>query len=190
MKRAYRHWSRDEVVREIRNLAERGLPLNAGHVARSSPALAYAARKYLGGWERAVAAAGLDYEKIRRKNFWSRQRILARIRELAGEGKPLHVSHAERSYRGLVGAAAVRYGSWGQAIRAAGLDYTKIKRQREWSKKVIVRELRRLRREGVDLSTTTEVRKKCRVLHAAAVRYFGSWAAAMRAARLERLLDK
>lgn len=190
MKRSYRHWSRDEVVREIRSLAERKAALNSGHIARNYPALAYAARKYAGGWEKAIAAAGLDYERIRRKNFWSRRRIVDRIRELAQEGKPLHVSHAERNYRGLVGAATMYYGSWRKAIHAAGFDYGKIKRQKEWSKKEIVREIRRLRREGVKLSTTIEVRAKYRILHAAAVRYFGSWFEAMRAARLERLLLK
>ncbi|MFO7676151.1 MAG: hypothetical protein R6X12_07555 [bacterium] len=190
MKRSYRHWSRDEVVREIRRLAEKGTALNSGHVARSFPALAYAARKYLGSWERAIAAAGLDYEQIRRKSIWSRRRIIERIRELAREGKPLYVSHAERNYRGLVGAATMHFGSWRRAIQAAGFEYVKIKRQREWSKMAIVREVRRLKREGLDLSTTMAVRRKFRTLHAAAVRYFGSWAGALRAARLEGLLRR
>ncbi|MFO7639109.1 MAG: hypothetical protein R6X14_07440 [bacterium] len=190
MKRSYRHWSRDEVVREIRKLAERGAALNSGHIAREHPALAYAARKYVGNWEKAVTAAGLDYDKIRRKRFWNRRRIVERIRELAAANEPLYVSFAERNYRGLVGAATMHYGSWRRAIHAAGLDYGKVRRQREWSKKEIIREIRGLRAEGVKLSTTIAVRTKSRRLHAAAVRYFGSWAEAMRAARLERLLEK
>ena len=187
-KRSYRHWSRDEVVREIRSMAARGAQLNSGHIARTFPALAYAARKYLGSWEAAIEAAGLDYGGVRRKNFWNRRRVVERIKELNRDGKPLHVSLAEREYRGLVGAATTYFGSWNKAIRAAGLDYAKIKRQKEWSKREIVREIRRMRREGVELGTTIPIRKKYRILHAAAVRYFGSWAEAMRTAGLERLL--
>lgn len=190
MNRSYKHWSRDEVVREIRRLKKEGTALNSGHVARSYPALAYAARKYLGGWEEAIGAAGLDYSRIRRKRFWSRKRIVDRIKELHAAGEPIYVSYAERHYQGLVGAATMYFGSWGEAIRAAGFDYARIKRQKEWSKREIVREIKRMKREGLNLSTTIAVRAKYRTLHAAAVRYFGSWAAALKAARLEKLLRR
>ena len=190
MKRSYKHWSRDEVVREIRGLNKRGTQLNSGYIARQYPALAYAARKYLGSWESAIQAAGLDYSRIRRKNFWSRKRIVEKIKELRAAKEPLYVSIAEKRYRGLVGAATMYFGSWRKAIKAAGMDYAEIKRQKEWSKKEIVREIRRMHREGLSLATTIPVREKYRTLHAAAVRYFGSWAEAMKGARLERLLRK
>ncbi len=150
MNRPYKHWSRDEVVREIRRLKKEGAALNSGHVARSYPALAYAARKYLGGWEEAIGAAGLDYSRIRRKRFWSRERIVERIKELHAAGEPVYVSYAEHHYQGLVGAATMHFGSWGEAIRAAGFDYSRIKRQKEWSKREIVREIKRMKREGLD----------------------------------------
>jgi hypothetical protein len=190
VKRLYRHWSRDAVVREIRSMSAQGAQLNSGHIARTFPALAYAARKYLGSWEAAIEAAGLDYGAVRRKSFWNRRRVVERIKELHRAGQPLHVSLAEREYRGLVGAATTYFGSWNKAIKAAGFDYSKIKRQKDWSKREIVREIRRMKREGVDLSTTIAIRKKYRILHAAAVRYFGSWAEAMRTAGLERVLRK
>ncbi len=189
-KRSYRHWSRDDVVKEIRKLQKQGSQLNSGHIARVQPALAYAARRYVGSWEKAIQAAGFDYSEIRRKSFWSKKKIVSQIRELKAEGRPLHVSAAEKEYCGLVGAATMYFGSWRKAIQAAGLDYSRIKQQKEWSKKAIVREIRRLHRQGMPLGTTIPVREKYRILHAAAVRYYGSWAEAMRAARLERLLRK
>jgi hypothetical protein len=188
MKRSYKRWSREEVLRVIAELSDEGRQLNSGYIARNYPALAYAGRKYLGSWEDAIRAAGLDYEAIRRKCFWSRERIVAQIRELEAEGEQLFVSAAEVKHGGLVGAAAVYFGSWRQAIEAAGFDYRKIKRQKEWSKKEVVAEIRRMRREGMELCTTIPVRRRYRILHAAAVRYFGSWAAAVKAAKLERLL--
>ena len=188
MTRPYKRWSRDEVISTIRELQTSGIPLNSGYVARTYPALTYAGRKYVGSWERAVAAAGFDYEQFRRKNIWSRKRVIARIRELYKAGEELHVSRAEREHGGLVGAAAAHFRSWGRAIKAAGLDYAKIKRQREWSKPVIITEIRRMHRRGMSLRRTTEVRQQYRTLHAACVRYFGSWAAAVRAAGLGRCL--
>jgi hypothetical protein len=188
MKRSYKRWSRQEVIRVIGEMSGRGEQLNSGYIARNHPALAYAGRKYCGSWEAAIKAAGLNYEAVRRKRFWSRKNIVARIRELRAAGEPLNVSAAEVKHGGLVGAAAVYFGSWRQAIKAAGFDYLQIKRQKEWSKREVVSEIKRMRAQAVDLSTTIPVRRKYRTLHAAAVRYFGSWAAAMRAAKLERLL--
>jgi hypothetical protein len=188
MKRSYKRWSKEEVLKVIGELSRGGKQLNSGHIARNYPALAYAGRKFYGTWESAIGAAGLDYESIRRKCFWSREKIVAQIRQLKAAGERLNVSAAEKSHGGLVGAASVYFGSWRQAIKAAGLDYTKIKRQKEWSKPEIASEIKRMKATGLELGTTIPVRKRYRTLHAAAVRYFGSWAAAMKAAKLERLL--
>jgi len=188
VKRSYRHWSRDEVVREIRRLAAEGSALYFGYVARHRPDLAYAARKYLGGWQAAIEEAGLDYSQIRRRSSWDRRSIVERVRELAGRGEPLNVSAAEERYGGLVAAAIQHFGSWREALAAAGLDYESIRRQQNWSRQKIVRRVRMLHRQGVALRTTTEVRRNHRGLHAAAVRYFGSWAETLEAARLGRLI--
>ncbi|MBM3330911.1 hypothetical protein FJY68_03555 [candidate division WOR-3 bacterium] len=188
MKRSYKRWSKEEVMRVIGELSRGGTQLNSGYIARNYPALAYAGRKFYGSWESAIKAAGLNYEAIRRKCFWSKKKIVAQIRQLKGAGEKLNVSAAEKTHGGLVGAASVYFGSWRQAIVAAGYDYAKIKRQKEWSKAEIVNEVKRMKATGLELGTTIPVRKRYRTLHAAAVRYFGSWAAAMKAAKLERLL--
>jgi hypothetical protein len=188
MKRPYKRWSKEEVVKVIRELSGRGEPLNPGHVARARPALAYAGRKYLGSWENAIRAAGLDFDKIRRKNFWSRQVVVERIRELHVAGEPLHVSYCELHHGGLVGAASGYFGSWRRAIEAAGLEYRRIKRQHEWSKSIVVAEVRLMHRSGVKIETTGPVRAQYRILHAAAIRYFRSWAAAVKAAGLGKYL--
>jgi hypothetical protein len=188
MKRSYKRWSKEEVMRVIGELSRGGKQLNSGHIARNYPALAYAGRKFYGSWESAIKAAGLNYESIRRKCFWSKPKIVAQIRQLKAAGVQLNVSAAEKSHGGLVGAASVYYGSWRAAIKAAGLDYTKIKRQKEWSKAEIASEIKRMKATGLELGTTIPVRKRYRTLHAAAVRYYGSWAEAMKAAKLERLL--
>ncbi len=190
MKRSYRHWSRDEVVREIRRLATEQSLLHSGYIAREFPSLLYAARKYLGGWEQAISAAGLDYGQIRRKRRWNKKTVIARIQELKAAGAPLHVSAIERAGGGLVAAAVSYFGSWRKACEAAGLDYSQVRRQHQWSKREIVKEIRNCHKQGLELDTTMEVRQKYRTLHAAAVRYFGGWAQALRAARLGHLVHR
>ncbi len=190
MSRPYRKWSKEEVVRTIKAMHRRGEPLNAGFVARHYPSLIYAGRKYAGGWDAAVSAAGLDYEQYRRKYVWNRDKVIARIKELYAAGEPLNVSRVERNHGGLAGAATEHIGSWARAIKAAGLDYSKIRCQRQWSRAAILDEIRRMHKEGMSLQTTAEVRRRYRTLHAASVRYFGSWAAAVQRAGLGRSSER
>jgi hypothetical protein len=182
-----KEWNKKEVVRIIKALAAKGEKLNSDSVARSHSGLAYAGRRYWGSWDRALKAAGLDCDKIRRKTHWSRARIVGQIRDIKKAGGPLSYTAAEADYHELVPAATTLFGSWRKAIEAAGLDYTKIKRHKQWSKSEVAREIKRMNKAGLDLSTTIPVRAKCRSLHASALRYFGSWAAAMKAAGLGKL---
>jgi hypothetical protein len=187
MKRIKRRWNKEKVLTAIAAHKARGTMLNQSAIARLDLGLYYAGRAYFGSWPKAITAAGLDYGEIRRSGFWNRNRVIERILARKRAGLPLHVSAVENSEGGLAGAASAYLGSWRTAIKAAGFDYATIKRQKEWSKPTIVSEVKRVKREGMDISTTTEVRAKYRILHAAAIRLFGSWHAALKSAGLEKL---
>ncbi len=187
-RRTHKYWTGEKVLQVIEKLQARGERLNFADAARAHPDLAYAGVKYFGSWAATIKAAGLDYTKVRLTSFWNRELVVKRIRELKKAGQPLNIRAIEQNHRGLAGAALVYHGSWRKAVTAAGLDYKKIKLQKEWSKAEVASEIRRMHREGLPLGTTIPVRAKYRILHAAAIRYFGSWAAAMKAAQLERLL--
>ncbi len=184
--RRYKKWSKEEVIKTIKDFYRRGIPLNFGYIAKKAYTLAYAARKYIGTWQEAVEAAGIPYEKVRKKNIWKKENIRQEIKRLAQQKKPLNISYAEKHYGGLVGAAASHFGSWKNAIIAAGLDYSKIKKQREWSREEVIKEIKILHKKGVNLTTTRAVRKIFRPLHAAAIRYFRSWEKAVRASGIIR----
>jgi hypothetical protein len=173
---SYGRWSKDDVIRTIRVLKANGEQLNIGHVARHYPALSRAGQHYFGDWGGAIRAAGLDYDKIRRDLSWTRPAIVERILAMKKAGEALNYSDAQ----------SCQFGSWAGAIKAAGLDYSKVKRIKSWSKHIIVSEIKRVRREGMDLSTAVTVRTKYRILHAAAIRHYGSWPAALKAAGLGR----
>jgi len=126
-------WTRDKVLQRIRQLAERGEPLNHQDAKRSHPSLVSAAssRRLFGNWARAVEAAGIDYDSVRKTTRWTRDRIVRTIRTLDGEGRPLNNSSMRRmGYRGMMEAARRpgAFGSWEAAVRAAGLEYDQVRR--------------------------------------------------------------
>ena len=75
--------------------------------------------RVFGGWQDAVAAAGLDAELATAPPKWDKQRVLDAIRARAAQGLPLTaVSKADPR----LSAAAYRYyGRWAKAVAAAGL---------------------------------------------------------------------
>lgn len=82
--------------------------------------------------------------------------------------------------------AAVRpglFGSWDRALHAAGLHADDIARYRTWDRATVVAELRELAADGAPLASGM-VRREDPGLHAAAVRHFGSWSAALRRASI------
>ena len=162
-------WPEDRILSELRALAGRG-----GSMAMSRN-LSCIARNHFGTVRSAVAAAGIDPESFFQRKRWSREMILAAIGERHKRGLPLLPSVVEKEDCALVSAAARVFGNWRKALLAAGVDPSTVYRAKEqWSKERIIAEIRRL---GQD------VRQKGKpLLKKAAVRYFGSWPAALDAA--------
>jgi hypothetical protein len=74
-----------------------------------------------------------------------------------------------------------RFGSWREAVTAAGLDYDRIVLAKRWTNDEILRELRRLRRERPTMS------RQALMLHAvgqAAIHHFDGLDAALSRARV------
>jgi hypothetical protein len=129
-------WSDEEIIDEIRALYERGVPLwwNAirqSHVDLSSAAVA---KHHFGTWRAAIEAAGLDYESILRQGArsrnrsqakWSKQSIIAAIRQRVADGKSLRPSVVIKDEKGIYVAAGKKnyFGSWRAAVMAAGFKY-------------------------------------------------------------------
>jgi hypothetical protein len=100
--------------------------------------------------------------------------VIGAIQELHQKGLPL--TKVWKDDVNLYSVAKTHFGSWRNAVLAAGLQ---VKRRR-WSKQTVADEIRSRARQGLSLSS------RCRENHllvAAAIRYFGSWRQAVRAAR-------
>ncbi len=173
-----RHWTRERVGREILGLKSRGVFLNERSVQRRYSALWNAARRLQGSWARALTKAGIDPRTTRIRQRFSRREVIEAIDRRRREGRPLNSKSVRDSDLRLLGAAQARFGGWLEALRAAGVDPESVALMRNWSKDRILKSLRALGGP----KRLTEVMERDSGLGAAALKEFGTWEAAMKAA--------
>jgi hypothetical protein len=138
--RQYKAWTRDRIIKRIRELHNQGVDLSWRNLSLNvDPQLAAASTKksHFGSWRRAVEAAGLDYEEIRRYKTWDEDRILDLVREHANNGKPLNAKNIQHQDITLITAARRHYDSWHLALKAAGLDYKSIVQRAPFKRKKV-----------------------------------------------------
>lgn len=126
----YHRWGRERVVERIRELHQEGADLSWRSVSLEvDPALAAAALRPNGfaSWRQAIAAAGLDIEEVARYQAWDAERVLREIRALHQAKKPMSSRLVQISNQALFCAARRRFGSWDEALSAAGLDVAQIR---------------------------------------------------------------
>lgn len=122
------------------------------------------------------------------KQKWSKEKIIATIRELHSKGVDLSASNISKNHIPLFTASCSRryFSSWGNAVKAAGIDYDKIleagkSRRREkltkWTKKEVLEEIKKTPPQ--ELLNTYRERL---ALYSAARREFGSWKKALEVA--------
>lgn len=180
-------WSKDEIAMEIRGLFLDGEELNYTAVERNHLALLRAACRHFGSWKDAVEFAGLDYSKIRKYKAWTKRKILERIQELHRREVDLSWRNVSTNVDPALAAAAVRpnrFGSWREALEAAGLNYDEIRRYREWDETAVVREVREMHDAGEPVNSR-EVQENLPPLFHAARRRFDQWDRVLEAAGLD-----
>ena len=129
------------------------------------------------------------------KQRWSREVVTEEIKRLKDVGGDLRHSEASIHHQRLVSAAIRYFGSWGDAVTSAGIDYSEIRKQSQdtrservtkWSLESIDKEIKKMVDSGESLAAAT-VRKTHPALFSAAVspRYYGSWRDALTAQGLD-----
>lgn len=171
-------WTRARVVSEIRKLRRRGASLNANQVALRHTSLQQAARRLFGNWDRALRACAIDPKRVRKCRRWTPALVVRAIRVIRRSA----LSHAKASERdpGLVYAACLRFGSWDEALRAAGFNPVIIRKRRHWDPDLVLEEIRRV----APGRSQEEILRSDPDLLAIAVFYFQNWPTALEAARL------
>lgn len=130
-------------------------------------------------------SADQSWEK--RGRHWTRKRLIAEIRRMhkAGESLRFTVVHPR-----LRGPANRLFGSWQNAVEAAGFNYDGLLLVRRWTPEKVVAAIRKLADEGLPLNLTY-VKRHDPALALAARRHFPvSWGKALRAAGFDPVAHK
>lgn len=122
--KATREWSPKKVIAAIRSLARRRSPLNAAEVLQRYGRLVPTARRYFGSWPKAIRAARVDPRKLSRAPTWTKESVLECILLKMMRSEPLQRHLVEP--QALAEAGARLFGTWREALGAAGLDADKI----------------------------------------------------------------
>jgi hypothetical protein len=162
----------DEVRLRIIDLYENGVPLSLN--SQNDQKLKRSVIKHFRGWRRAVESLGLGGE-LRR--VWTDQAVIDAILLRRAEGKSIYTTREEDS--GLFGAAVNRFGTWYNALQAAGIEGWV---REKWNKEKVVERLQRLTKDKVP---EWKIRRIDPKVASAALRHFGSLRKAMLAAGFE-----
>lgn len=176
--------ARAAVVRGILQREIAGQPIWASAVEREHPALFASAIRQFRSWGQALEAAGHNAETVSRRRVWTPERLIKAILELAANKIPLHGRSVTNYDVGITQAALKLFGSWSNALLAAGFDPERIRRtRRPWTKSEIISIIQKQAAAGVPPVAS-------RMLPPGTVsavkRLFGSFAAAIRVAGIIR----
>lgn len=174
----YQRWDAESLKEHI--LSRHGVePLNSYYYATHYPAVYAAAERMFGSWGDAIAACGLDYDAIRKYKVWNKEKILAEIRERHSRAEQLNSGYIQDNNHSLYMASIRAFGSWGNAMRKAGVDYEKIRLRRSWDETRVREAIISLYRSGADLAAPN-MRMHYQYLLAAGAKKLGngSWAVA------------
>lgn len=178
-----------DIARRLRADHARGVNLGYRSVRRSRPRLAARVVYHFGSWSSALEAAGIDPRLHSRNPFWTKDRIIRTIKSARRASVDLTWSEviARRDDLSRAAHAAIRrrnFGSWSRALQAAGVDPDLERKHNRWDRQTIAFELR-LRHAEREPMNSAAVQCDLPALHAAALRHFGSFDAALRAARID-----
>ena len=181
-------WSAKRVIRRILEREASGLPLSATDVGQEDSTLFSAAGRYFGNWGEALRVAGIDPEIVSRIRAWTPASVVRQICELGSQGAPLSCKATQRADPGLIAAAYAIYGSWDNALQAAGYDPATVRcRLPAWTRSTIIRAIQDRVAAGLSVRVS-RIRPHSAVV--AAYRLFGSWDAALEAASASHLVTK
>jgi hypothetical protein len=182
-------WDKTRIKAELKKLHRAGVHLSYNALARKKQSLVSAAAYHFGSYRAAIEASGIDYAEVTRRPRWTKQLIIRLIKQARKKDQDLHWS-AVTKRRDELGRAAFAslqprlFGRWDRALQAAGLDADEVSRYRRWDRNTIAFELRS-RSQDKEPVNSGAIQQDDSGLHAAAVRHFGTYDKALKAAKVD-----
>ena len=182
-------WTKPRIIALIKKAKRAGEDLNWSAVTKRRDELGKAAfaslqPRLFGRWDRALAAAGLDADDVARYRKWDKQSILYELKCRAKEGEPMNSGAVQSQDPGLHAAAVRQFGSHDKALKAAKLDPAESRLRRRWTKEDVIAAIKAAAKAGKNVSDSA-VRRHSPALYGGAVRLFGAFTAARKAAGLK-----
>lgn len=185
-KKHHIRWSKSKIADEIKKRYVKGLSIKGGDVRGT--ALYAAARRHFGknGWAEARILAGFSSVDARPWQKWKKENVVSEILALYKAGVSLNTAHIAQysELERLRTAGRKVFGSWAQAVRSAGLDYSKIRMMRRkgwWSPRRVLSTIQKLEGKGIRLNSRRMHRLEPSLV-AAGIKHFGSWSEAVESA--------
>jgi len=171
-------WDKDTVIKEIRGMRDRNLPLYANYVMKHHPNLFSGALRHFRSWNKALVAAGINKKQASSNIYKSRPDILRALRDALENGSKKDIPEVLR-------LQAVHYfGNLRNALTAMKTDQRLL---RGWSKKKIISILSRMHRSK-KIPAYGKLRRDFPALLSATEAYFGNWGKALYAAGIDHSL--
>jgi len=113
------NWTEDDVSGEIKRLNVDGADLVSTVMCRENSRLFRAGVARFGTWEKAVRAAGIDYDRYRKIRMWNREKVMESLQERMKRGKSVTWDAVKKEDSGLYVAVYDYFKTWDEAVRAA-----------------------------------------------------------------------
>ncbi len=168
-------WDREKIRIRISQLHRLRKDISYTGIRDDYPHLLFAAVHYFPNWGHAVTSCGIDYSEVRRQEVWNKTRVKKELMRLYKEGEDLSYNEFQRKHPQLLPAAVYHFGSWENALSIIRIDYEKVRKLKRWSKEEVSKQIRGLKKKGVDLSFRAMFRQGHGTVVSMGVFYYGSW---------------
>ena len=151
---------------------------------QESPELHAAACEHFGTWSTALKYAGISLRRKSANPAYTPQEVVRILRHLCSNGYNLSAQRNKRRDRRLHESARKHFGSWRDALQAAGINVhyaTAPVNSHRFSRSQIIEAIQQRHEAGLSLSWSATCREN-RALAVAAKHYFRSWRLALVAA--------
>lgn len=175
-------YSEEELVEKIREMASDGSPPTSREMNNANGPNVPSFQRVFGSWSEAVEAAG--FEPRSGGGAYSEEELLRRMQELSDGDEPPTWREMDEADGPSANTYNSHFGSWANAVEAAGLKPRREWDQYKYSTEELVERIRDLAEDG-EPPTIAEMREVDGPSPKTYQNRFGSWSEAIRSAGLD-----